>query len=143
MIPLPDASAYGSVIVLVSIVTAAFSASALPCRLAPVVSVIESWAIMVPTKAEFVPRVAELPTCQNTLLATTPPVRTTCVPDNVVSVEPIWKTKTSLELPVRVRVPVVIPVVLEVLYVPAASVRFDRSPGRTAGGGETTAAAKL
>jgi len=131
MIPLPDASAYGSVIVLVSMVTAAFRASALPCRLAPVFNVIESRAIIVPAKVEFVPKVAEVPTCQNTLLATTLPERTTWVPDPVVSVESIWKTKTSLALPVRVRVPAVIPVELEVLYVPAVSVRPPRSPART------------
>jgi hypothetical protein len=55
----------------------------------------------VPAKLEFVPRVAELPTCQNTLLATTPPESTTWELSRVVSVEPIWKTKTSLALPVR------------------------------------------
>jgi len=108
-------------------------ASALPCRVAPVFNVIDAWAIMVPTKIEFVPRVAELPTCQNTLLGETPPVRTTCVVDRVVNVEPIWKTKTELEFPVRVRIPPTdkIPVELEVLYVPSASVRPVRSPGRT------------
>jgi len=99
---------------------------------------------MVPAKLELTPRVAEVPTCQNTLLARTPPESTTEVPVPVVNVEPIWKTKTELAFPVRVRLPgPTIPVELEVLYVPAVSVRPVRSPGRTAGAGKTIPAAKL
>ena len=56
-------------IVLVSSVTAPFRARALPFRIvAPVVSVILVSARMCPSKAVFVPSVAELPTCQNTVL---------------------------------------------------------------------------
>ena len=52
---------------LVSIVTAPFRASARPDTLAPVVNEMLVSARMFPVNAVFVPRVAELPTCQNTL----------------------------------------------------------------------------
>jgi hypothetical protein len=45
---------YGAVTVLLSIVTAALRASALPVRVAPVSSVMDCSAIMVPWKIEFV-----------------------------------------------------------------------------------------
>ena len=70
---------------LVSNLTAALSASALPCRLAPVSSVIDWRAMIVPLKMEFVPRVAALPTCQKMFWACGPPARMTCVPPKVVS----------------------------------------------------------
>ena len=54
----------GTVIALVSKVTAAFRARARPYREALVFIVILSWAIMVPTNAVDVPSVAALPTCQ-------------------------------------------------------------------------------
>ncbi len=40
--------------------------------------------MIVPSKMEFVPRVAELETCQKTFLAWVPPVRTTWVLPKVV-----------------------------------------------------------
>jgi hypothetical protein len=52
---------------LVSSVTAPVLASALPSNDAPVVIVIEACAMMVPLRAERVPRVAEVPSCQKTL----------------------------------------------------------------------------
>ena len=53
------------VMVLVSIVTAPFRASARPSMVAPVVGrEIEVNAMMVPLKVLAVPSVAELPTCQ-------------------------------------------------------------------------------
>jgi len=54
---------------LVSIVTAPFRAKALPDTSAPVFRVMLVSARMFPTNAVPVPRVAELPTCQNTLHA--------------------------------------------------------------------------
>jgi hypothetical protein len=54
----------GLVIVLVSRVTAPFLASVRPSTVAPVVSVIEVNARMLPLNEEPVPSVAELPTCQ-------------------------------------------------------------------------------
>ena len=62
----------GLPMVLVSNVTAPVRAKALPFSAAPVVSVTEAWARMVPLKIELVPRVAELPTCQKTLAACAP-----------------------------------------------------------------------
>jgi hypothetical protein len=54
----------GLVTVLVSKVTAPFLASVRPSTVAPVVSVIEVNARMLPRNVEPVPSVAELPTCQ-------------------------------------------------------------------------------
>jgi hypothetical protein len=59
----------GAVIVSSSRVTAPLRASARPAMVSPVSTEIEVRARMLPLKAEFVPRVAELPTCQNTLQA--------------------------------------------------------------------------
>ena len=59
---------------------------------------------MVPLKMEFVPRVAELPTCQKMFLAWALPARTMLVPEPVVSVEPILKIQTSFAVPLRVKI---------------------------------------
>jgi len=56
----------GALTVLVSSVTAPFRARALPWRVAPVVTVMELRAKMFPANELVVPRVAEVPTCQNT-----------------------------------------------------------------------------
>jgi hypothetical protein len=55
-----------------------------------------------------VPSVAELPICHQTLQGEAPLIRTTFEALAVVSVLPIWKMKTALELPwpFRVSVPV-------------------------------------
>ena len=94
---------------LVSNVTAPFRASALPFSVAPVVSVMDVSARMLPLKVELVPRVAELPTCQKMLCAWAPPARTTELLLKVVSDEAIWKIQTEFALPwpSRVRVPVI------------------------------------
>ena len=55
------------VIVLVSRLTAPFSASRRPSSVAPVPAVIVVWAMTVPAKVELVPSVAEAPTSQKTL----------------------------------------------------------------------------
>lgn len=62
-------TAQGAVTVLLSKVTAALRAKALPVRVAPVSRVIACSAIIVPLNIELVPRVAELLTCQKTFLA--------------------------------------------------------------------------
>src|SRR5688572_16940047 len=67
----------GIVMVLESSVTAAVRANSRPSTEAPVVTVIEAKAMMVPLNTEPVPRVAELPTCQNTLAAWAPLIRST------------------------------------------------------------------
>ena|SRR5580692_3414058 len=64
-----DARQVGTVIVLASMVTAPLMARARPLIVAPVFNVIDVVAMIVPAKLVVVPRVAELPTCQNTLHA--------------------------------------------------------------------------
>jgi hypothetical protein len=68
-------------------VTAPFRASVLPSRFTPVVTVIDVNAIMFPLNTEFVPRVAELPTCQKTLHTFAPLAKTMWMPLPVVSNE--------------------------------------------------------
>ena len=72
---------------LLSNVTAPVRASARPRTLAPVVTVIDAWARMVPTNDDPVPRVAELPTIQCTRHACAPLISTTALLDAVVSVK--------------------------------------------------------
>ncbi len=55
--------------------------------------------MIVPLNTDVVPRVAELPTCQNTFVDLAPPLRTTARPDVVVSVDAIWKMKTAFGSP--------------------------------------------
>src|SRR5659263_729053 len=57
--------------------------------------------MMLPWKDEVVPSVAEVPTCQKTLLAKAPPLRMTWRPAVVVSVDAIWKIQTPLPESVR------------------------------------------
>ena len=97
---------YGK-IMLESRVTAPVCANARPCSEAPVCSVIDARAMMSPTKKLFVPRVAELPTCQKTLEAWARPARMTLRPDVTVSEDGIWKMKTAFAFhrPVSVRSP--------------------------------------
>jgi hypothetical protein len=100
---LPNGGA-ATVITLSSSVTAPVSAKTRPVTLVPVVTVSLAFARMLPTKTVSVPRVAELPTCQNTFAAVAPLARTTDESLAVVSVLPIWKTYTPLPLSVRVPV---------------------------------------
>ena len=93
---------------LLSSVTAPFRAKALPVKLAPVFRVMLVSATMLPASAVPVPRVAELPTCQNTPQLDALLIRSTDEALAVVSVLPILKMKTALGLPCasRVSVPV-------------------------------------
>ena len=95
--------------VSVSIVTAATHARALPSNVAPVVIVIDAYAIIVPLKTLLVSRVAELPTAQKIFCDCAPLASTIFEPDDVGSVEAIWKMKTALASPCasRVKVPVI------------------------------------
>jgi len=81
--------------VLVSSVTAAVSAKALPQNVAPVSSVMLLDARIFPKKAVSVPSVAELPTCQNTPVPAPPLTTSTAEPLAVVRVLPIWKTQND------------------------------------------------
>src|ERR1041385_8795658 len=67
----------GIVMVLESTVTAAVWANTRPSTAAPVVTVTEAKARMLPLKTVVVPRVAELPTSQKTLAAWAPLIRST------------------------------------------------------------------
>lgn len=87
------------VMLLVSIVTAPFRARALPSTLAPVCREMLVRARIFPTNSVVVPRVAELPTCQNTLQAVPPLITLTDELLAVVSVLPIWRMKTAASLP--------------------------------------------
>ena len=84
---------------LVSIVTAPFRARALPEMITRVVSVMLVRARMFPENRASVPSVAELPTCQNTLQLEPMLDMRTLELLAVVSVLPIWKTKTAAGLP--------------------------------------------
>ena len=75
--------------VLPSRVTAPVRASALPLSVAPVLNEMDCIAIMVPIKTEVVPKVAELPTCQNMLDAFALPLSITLRSEVVVKAEAI------------------------------------------------------
>src|SRR5437667_5716726 len=85
--------------ILESRVTAPVRANSRPSTAAPVVTVMEANARMFPLNTEPVPRVAELPTCQNTVAALAPPLRITWRAEVVVRVDAIWKMKTALASP--------------------------------------------
>jgi hypothetical protein len=89
----------GPVKVLLSNDTCPFRAKARPCTTVPVVTEIDVNAMIVPLNDEFVPRVAELPTCQKTLQAWAPLMRLTLLADAVMSVDAIWKMNTALASP--------------------------------------------
>ena len=92
--------------------------------------------MMVPLKVEYVPRVAELPTCQKTLAAFAPLMRTTWLLVPVVSALAIWKIKTAFALPwpLSVRTPLVPKPSVDVdLYRPGARVRPSRLPDTIVG----------
>src|ERR1700727_3820057 len=98
---------------------------------------------MVPANVVLVPRVAELPTSQNTCSGTAPPERMTSLfPAAVVRVDTIWKIQTAFASPLRVRLPV-IPSdgwALVVLYTPGARVDPPISAGRIPPPGAAAAA---
>lgn len=87
------------VIVLVSRDTCPFLARTRPVRLAPVCMEMSVSASTDPTKLVPVPRVAELPTSQNTLQACVPPTSATVLLLAVINVDPAWKTKTAFGSP--------------------------------------------
>ena len=110
-------------ILLLSSVTEPLRASARPSMFVPVVTLIEVRAMMVPTKVELVPRVAELPTCQNTLHAEAPFVRSTRLEEAVVRASGIWNTQTAFGFPAasRIRSPVS-PTPAAAVWTPGSSV---------------------
>jgi hypothetical protein len=108
-----DARHVGTVIVLASMVTAPFRASSRPTTVAPVSSVIDVNARVVPTRLVLVPSVSELPTTQKTLQAWAPFSSTTLLDDAVMNVDAASKMKTversppplSVSVPVSPNVP--------------------------------------
>ena len=95
----------GEVITFACRFTAAFRARTRPSRVAPVSMVMLARAMTVPTKRVPVPSVTEEPTCQKTLQAWAPLVRTTELAESVVSVEEgAWKIQTAFGSPCASRV---------------------------------------
>src|ERR1700712_4180560 len=88
----------GTVIVLVSRVTAPLSARARPSRVAPVFKVMLWLAISVPVKELPVPRTADVPTCQK-MFTELPLSRLIMELGSVVSAVPIRKWKAALGSP--------------------------------------------
>src|ERR1035437_5063291 len=99
------------VIVSLSKVTSPVLASARPSSFAPVFIQMDVEAMIVPTKVEPTPRVAELVTCQKTLHELAPRMRFTELPDAVMKDEVVWMIQTelgsfwpsSVTVPVRLR----------------------------------------
>jgi hypothetical protein len=89
----------GVVMVLASSVTAPFRTRTRPWTVAPVFSVAEVSAMMVPTKVLAELSVAELPTCQNTLQAWAPFSSCTTLFDATTRSDDAWKMKTEFGLP--------------------------------------------
>ena len=121
--------------VLVSRVTAPLLASTRPATVVPVCTAAEVSARMLPTNVVLVPRVAELPTCQNTLHAWAPLIRLTVLFDAVVRVDPIWKMNTAFGSPwaSSVTVPVK-PIEEAAWYTPGSKVWPPRSVETTVNG---------
>ncbi|HUQ54804.1 MAG TPA: hypothetical protein VM306_04085 [Lentzea sp.] len=69
-------------------------------------AVIDVNAMIVPTKSELVPRVAELPTCQNTLQALAPLIKLMVLLEAVINVVDTWKIQTVFGSPCPSRVSV-------------------------------------
>jgi hypothetical protein len=122
-----------SAMVLSSRLTWPFLANTRPFTLAPVCTVAEVNAKMLPTNVVSVPSVAELPTCQKTLHAWAPPMSLTVLFDEVIRVDPAWKMNTALAFPSRVTVPVR-PNPDVALYTPGFSVCPPRSLGAAVAG---------
>jgi hypothetical protein len=92
---------------LVSMVTAAFSARARPHGMIAPVSRVMLWAArMLPSNDVLVPRVAELPTCQNKPSSGPPLITWTTELLAVVKLFPISKTHNALSLPCALSVSV-------------------------------------
>ena len=123
-----EAKQVGTVMVLESSVTAPLRANTLPRSVAPVSSVAEASAMIVPTKLLVVPRVAELPTCQKTLHACAPFSSTTLLPEAEIKVEPAWKIKTASASPPPFRVTDPVSAMADaVWYTPGTNVAPPRS----------------
>jgi hypothetical protein len=83
----------------------AVCANVLPSIVLPTSITMAEPAMIVPLKAEYVPSVAWVPTCQKMFLACAPPARKTLLlrPASTFSAVAIWKIQTSSGPPVSVR----------------------------------------
>jgi hypothetical protein len=101
VVPLPVVPGAQCAALIVSLirVTLPLRASARPWRVTPLFSEIDVRAMTLPTKADVVPKVAELPTCQNTLHGCAPLIMFTRLADAVIRVEAAWKMNTELGSP--------------------------------------------
>jgi hypothetical protein len=88
VVPTTAAAHVGTVMTLLSRVTAPLRAKTRPLTSAPVLSVMDVSAINEPLNWLVVPRVAELPTCQKTWHACAPFSSTTRLPVAATNVEP-------------------------------------------------------
>lgn len=88
VVPTTAAAHAGTVMTLLSRVTAPLRAKTRPLTSAPVLSVMDVSAINEPLNWLVVPRVAELPTCQKTWHACAPFSSTTRLPVAATNVEP-------------------------------------------------------
>ena len=97
------------VIVLLSKVTAPVIARSCPLMIALLFAVIDWSAYILPENSEFIPKVAELPTCQNVLHAFVFSVYTTLLSVAVTRVDSIWKMNSASSSPLEssVKVPVI------------------------------------
>ncbi len=94
-----SAQSVGAVMVFASRLTAPFRARTRPWTTAPVSSVADVSAMMVPTNVLPVLRVAELVTCQNTLHAEAPFSSATTLSVAVTRLEDAWNTNTEFGSP--------------------------------------------
>lgn len=99
---------FGRIMELLSRVTCPLRASTRPATVEPVCTVASVNAKMFPTNVVWVPRVAELPTCQKTLQGSTPLISITVLFDAVIRVDATWKMNTASDAfsPSNVTVPV-------------------------------------
>ncbi len=86
----------------------AVCANARPFKEALVPRLMAVPAKTVPTNDDEAPVVSVVPICQKTFFAKAPPERTMEVDDAVDTDVAAWKIHTSVELPVRVKIPAVI-----------------------------------
>lgn len=89
----------GTVIVLLSKVTAAVCAIRRPSMVAPVFAVMDAAATIVPLKVELIPNVADDPTRQNTLQDCALLDRLILEELPVIKVDPVLKTNSAFGSP--------------------------------------------
>ena len=97
-------------------------------------TVVDAYAMIVPTKVDLAPNVAELPTCQKTLQAWAPFVRTIWLSAPVFRADPTWMRKTAPGSfwPSNVRIALALRLMTVAWYIPEKRVNPIGSAVRTA-----------